>query len=110
MRGLKQPYRRAGAGAGSPVAAQPSRLPRETSASPAMLEFLAWVSSRPRTYAETMEAWQTSCPRNSVWEDALHEDLIQLEHGSGSAMGEAGVRLTRYGEATITVTAGATGI
>ena len=27
-----------------------------------------------------MEAWQTSCPRNSVWEDALVDDLIRLEN------------------------------
>jgi hypothetical protein len=36
-----------------------------------MLEFLTWVSSRPRTYAETMGAWRSTCPRHTVWEDAL---------------------------------------
>jgi hypothetical protein len=42
-------------------------------------ELLDWVASRPRTYAETMEAWRTSCPRHSAWEDALIEGLIAVE-------------------------------
>ena len=42
-------------------------------------ELLDWIASRPRTYAETMEAWRTSCPRHSVWEDALIEGLIVVE-------------------------------
>jgi hypothetical protein len=43
---------------------------------PLMLEFLAWVSRRYRTYAEAVEAWQTTCPRHTVWEDALIEGFI----------------------------------
>jgi hypothetical protein len=43
-----------------------------------MIQFLDWVSSRPRSYAEAMDAWRTSCPRLSVWEDALIEDLIEV--------------------------------
>jgi hypothetical protein len=31
------------------------------------LEFLGWVSSRPRTYAEAMQAWRSTCPRRSIW-------------------------------------------
>jgi hypothetical protein len=46
---------------------------------PLTLEFLDWVSSRRRTYAEAMEAWQTTCPRHSVWEDALTNGFIRLE-------------------------------
>jgi hypothetical protein len=44
-----------------------------------MLQFLDWVASRSRTYAEAMDAWRTSCPRLSVWEDALIEGFIQFE-------------------------------
>ena len=43
-----------------------------------MLEFLSWVSSRPRTYADAMNAWQTTCPRHTIWEDAIIDGLIQL--------------------------------
>jgi hypothetical protein len=59
------------------------------------LEFLAWISSRPRTYAETMEAWRSTCPRNSVWEDALIDGLIQIE--SGGTMNRSKVILTLRG-------------
>jgi hypothetical protein len=45
---------------------------------PLMLEFLSWVSSRRRTYDETMEAWQSHCPRQTIWEDAIIDGLIQL--------------------------------
>ena len=42
-------------------------------------EFLAWVSTRPRSYSETMEAWRTNCPRHSVWEDTLIAGLIRID-------------------------------
>lgn len=48
-----------------------------------MLQFLDWVARRPRTYADAMDAWRTSCPRLSMWEDALIERLIQVD-GQGA--------------------------
>ena len=42
-----------------------------------MVEFLAWVSSCRRTYEDAMEAWQTSCPRLSVFEDASIGGFIE---------------------------------
>jgi hypothetical protein len=42
------------------------------------LQLLEWVAERPRGYAETMEAWRTSCPRLSVWEDALGDGLVRV--------------------------------
>jgi len=54
------------------------------SASLIMLQFLAWVVDRPRTYAGTMEAWRTTCPRLSVWEDAVIEGLVRIEKRSRS--------------------------
>ena len=58
------------------------------------LEFLRWISSRPRTYAETMQVWRTTCPRHSIWEDALADGLIELESTSDAAR----VTLTPRGE------------
>jgi hypothetical protein len=58
-----------------------------------MIQFLEWLSSRRRTYAEAMEAWRTSCPRLSVWEDALIDGLIQVE--------QAEVTLTPRGRAIL---------
>ena len=40
------------------------------------LQLLAWVADRPRTYGETMEAWRTTCPRLTIWEDANDRGFI----------------------------------
>jgi hypothetical protein len=61
-----------------------------------MLEFLSWISRRPRTYGEAMEAWRSSCPRHTVWEDAVVGGLIRVE--SGGPLREAGVVLTARGQ------------
>jgi hypothetical protein len=67
--------------------------------SPLTLQFLAWISSRPRTYAEAMEAWQTTCPRHTVWEDALIDGLIQVT--SGGPVQQSEVTLTSKGRAVL---------
>jgi len=61
-----------------------------------MVQFLTWVADRPRSYAETMEAWRTSCPRLSVWEDAVIADLVRLDGAGGRA-----VTLTERGAAVL---------
>ena len=61
-----------------------------------MIQFLSWVADRPRSYAETMDAWRTSCPRLSVWEDAVIADLVRLE-GEGGRV----VKLTNRGAAVL---------
>ena len=65
---------------------------------PAIVELLEWISSRPRTYVQAMEAWQSTCPRHTVWEDALTDGLIQIE---GDAMREFLVTLTERGRAVL---------
>jgi hypothetical protein len=62
-------------------------------------EFLLWIARRPRTYAEAMEAWRSNCPRQSVWEDALLDGLIQVENGA--TMNESKVTLTAQGAAEL---------
>ena len=42
---------------------------------------LEWLDEQPRSYAETLDAWKTSCPRLSIWEDALADRLIRIEAG-----------------------------
>jgi hypothetical protein len=46
------------------------------------LELLAWIAERPRTYPETIEVWKSSCPRLTVWEDALSDGLVRVERGN----------------------------
>ena len=43
---------------------------------PLILDFLQWIDARPRSYAETMDAWRTSCPRLTVWEDAIDAGFV----------------------------------
>ena len=62
-----------------------------------MLEFLTWVADRRRTYDEAMEAWQSHCPRQTIWEDAIIDGLIQIEENKSAHSSE--VVLTPHGRA-----------
>lgn len=62
-----------------------------------MREFLTWVAAAERTYEDAMEAWRTSCPRLSVWEDASIAGLIALQRAGGTTY----VTLTNQGKAII---------
>ena len=54
-------------------------------------QMLEWIAERPRDRAELMEAWRTSCPRLSIWEDACLDGLIDFEPGTGKViLSEAG--------------------
>jgi hypothetical protein len=61
---------------------------------PLILDFLEWLAAGPRPYAEVMEAWRTSCPRLTVWEDAIDRGLVVRTDSSGKirtvAITEAG--------------------
>ena len=50
---------------------------------PLTLDFLAWLAAEPRDYNEVMDAWRTSCPRLTVWEDAIDAGLITRIHTAG---------------------------
>ena len=43
------------------------------------LQLLEWISDRPRRYADVVEAWRSTCPRLSIWEDACIEGLIDCD-------------------------------
>jgi hypothetical protein len=60
------------------------------------LSFLSWVAERPRSYGDAMEAWRSSCPRLTIWEDALDAELVAVERG-----GERRVSLTQLGRALL---------
>ncbi|MBM4260886.1 MAG: hypothetical protein FJ145_05515 [Deltaproteobacteria bacterium] len=61
-----------------------------------MTEFLSWVATRRRTYDEAMAAWQSHCPRATIWEDAITDGLIELQ--SGGHGHDADVVLTARGK------------
>jgi hypothetical protein len=51
-----------------------------------ILDLVEWVAARPRSYNEVMEAWRTSCPRLTIWEDAVDRGYLLREPREGGAM------------------------
>jgi hypothetical protein len=56
---------------------------------PLVLDLVEWIAREPRPYSEVIEAWRTSCPRLTVWEDAVDRGFVTRETIAG-----AGVRVT----------------
>ena len=44
---------------------------------PLVADLVEWVAAESRAYREVMEAWRTSCPRLTVWEDAIEQGLVE---------------------------------
>lgn len=65
---------------------------------PLTLDFLSWLAAEPRDYADVMEAWRTSCPRLTVWEDAVDAGLVVRVHAAGQPMR---IEVTRRGAAAL---------
>ena len=63
-----------------------------------MIQFLEWVAARPRRREDVLDAWQSSCPRFPVWEDARADGLVRQ---SGGETGERRVELTERGRALL---------
>jgi hypothetical protein len=61
---------------------------------PLILDLLESVATRPRPYSEVMDAWRTSCPRLTVWEDANDRGFVSQRHVAGQ---EPCVELTPLG-------------
>jgi hypothetical protein len=53
---------------------------------PLIFDLVEWVARAPRTHADVMNAWRTSCPRLTVWEDAVDRGLVarKSENGRGA--------------------------
>jgi hypothetical protein len=63
------------------------------------LQFLAWVAESPRTYAQAMDAWRSTCPRLSIWEDAILDGLVTF--AGGATRNTSRVTLTAKGRALL---------
>jgi hypothetical protein len=48
---------------------------------PLVMDLVAFVAAQPRPYDEVIDAWRTSCPRLTVWEDAIDLGLITRRRG-----------------------------
>jgi hypothetical protein len=62
-----------------------------------ILDLLAWLAKRDRSYEEVMDAWRTTCPRLTVWEDANDRGLVMREEVSGRCI----IRITSTGLALL---------
>ena len=54
-----------------------------------VFDLVEWVAKEPRTYAQVMDAWRTSCPRLTVWEETVDRGLL-VRSGAGVSVTEAG--------------------
>ena len=70
-----------------------------TTLDPLVLDLVEWVAKEPRRYAEVIDAWRTSCPRLTVWEDAVDRGYVVRDAGGGRGtmvvLTEAGRRFLR---------------
>jgi hypothetical protein len=41
-----------------------------------VLDLVEWVARKPRPYSEVIAAWRTSCPRLTIWEDAVDSGYV----------------------------------
>jgi hypothetical protein len=57
-----------------------------TGLTPLILDFLEWVAAGPHPYAEVMDRWRTSCPRLTVWEDAVDQGLVTINERQDTLM------------------------
>jgi hypothetical protein len=62
-------------------------------------DMLAWLVRAQRPYTEVMEAWRTSCPRLTVWEDANERGFVKQSRLNGCAI----VSITEKGRAFLRV-------
>jgi hypothetical protein len=56
------------------------------STDPLVLDLVEWIARQPRLYAEVIETWRTSCPRLTVWEDAVDRGFVSREAMAGSGV------------------------
>lgn len=54
-----------------------------SSLDPLILDLLEWIGTGHKPYSEVMDAWRTSCPRLTVWEDANDRGFIERQYADG---------------------------
>jgi hypothetical protein len=61
-----------------------------------VLDLVEWVAREPRLYTEVIETWRTSCPRLTIWEDAVDRGYVARQPVKGRgvqvAITEGGAR------------------
>ena len=69
-----------------------------------VLDLVECVAREPRLYADVIEIWRTSCPRLTIWEDAVDRGYVARQptiEGLRVAITDGGEKLLReHGRAT----------
>ena len=52
---------------------------------PLVLDLVEWIAREPRLYTDVIETWRTSCPRLTIWEDAVDRGYV-MRQPVGSAV------------------------
>jgi hypothetical protein len=60
-----------------------------------VLDLVEWIGREPRLYSEVIETWRTSCPRLTIWEDAVDRGYVARHSVAGQAVH---VAITACGE------------
>jgi hypothetical protein len=55
-------------------------------ADPLVLDLVEWIAREPRRYSEVIESWRTSCPRLTIWEDAVDRGYVAREAIAGAGV------------------------
>lgn len=63
-----------------------------------ILDLVEWVAREPRRTSDVIDAWRSSCPRLTVWEEAVERSLVERRACPG---GEAVVVVTDRGRAEL---------
>jgi hypothetical protein len=51
-----------------------------------VLDLVEWIGREPRLYSEVIETWRTSCPRLTVWEDAVDRGYVARQPVAGQGV------------------------
>ena len=62
---------------------------------PLVLDLVEWIAREPRLYSEVIESWRTSCPRLTIWEDAVDRGYVTRLSSAGAG---TRVAITARGE------------
>jgi hypothetical protein len=63
-----------------------------------VLDLVEWIGRGPRPYSEVIETWRTSCPRLTIWEDAVDRGYVARQPTAGGVrvvITESGAKFLR---------------
>lgn len=63
-----------------------AELPANETTTRLILDFLDWLRRERRPYVEVMDVWRTSCPRLTIWEDAVDRGLVVREQDAAGGV------------------------